>query len=95
IIQALDDSGRTYRIAYSSPSINGIHAAVSAGLAVTALARSILPTGVRPLSAEEGFPQLPPTIVALRRAPGATSTAIQCFATYAVEGFRADAAEAA
>jgi DNA-binding transcriptional LysR family regulator len=95
ILQALDEAGRSYRIAYSTPSITGIHAAVSAGLAVTALARSILPPGVRALTGQSGFPRLPPTVIALRRAPGARSKAIDCLAGYIAEGFRIDDANAA
>jgi DNA-binding transcriptional LysR family regulator len=94
-LRALDDAGRNYRVAYSSPSITGIHAAVSAGLAVTALARSILPPGVRALAVEEGFPPLPVGTIALLRAPGARSKAIDCLAAHFAEGLRSDEVEAA
>ncbi|MCH6555099.1 MAG: NAD(P)H-hydrate epimerase [Chloroflexi bacterium] len=43
VMKLLDEAGRSYRVAYSSPSLTGIHAAVSAGLAVTAIACSIVP----------------------------------------------------
>lgn len=95
VLKALDEVGRSYRIAYSSPSLTGIHAAVSAGLAVTAIARSILPPGVRPLSPEEGFPRLPTATITLQRAPGAWSKVIDCLAVDIARGFRVDAAEAA
>ena len=94
-MKSLDEAGRSYRVAYSSPSLTGIHAAVSAGLAVTAIARTIVPTGVRALSAEEGFPLLPIASITLQRAPRAGSTVIDCLATHIAEGFRVEAAEAA
>ncbi len=95
VMKLLDEAGRSYRVAYSSPSLTGIHAAVSAGLAVTAIARSIVPIGVRVLSADEGFPQLPIASITLQRAPKTRSTVIDCLATHIAEGFRADTAEAA
>ncbi len=94
-LKALDEAGRNYRIAYSSPSIMGVHAAVSAGLAVTALARSILPSGVRALNPDEGFPALPPTVIALRRAPGLRSKAIDSLANHFADGLRVNEAAAA
>lgn len=95
VLRLLGEAGRSYRVAYSSPSLTGIHAAVSAGLAVTAIPRSVLPSGVRALGADEGFPQLPMASITLQRAPGAHSTVIDCLAKHIAEGFRADAAEAA
>ncbi len=94
-LRALDETGRNYRIAYSSPSITGIHAAVSAGLAVTALVRSIVPSGMRVLSGDEGFPSLPITLISLLRARGSRSKAIDCLAAHFAEGLRSDQAEAA
>lgn len=93
--KALDGVGKSYRIAYSSPSISGILAAVTAGLATTVLARSILPPGVRELRPEEGFPELPMVAIALHRAPGKRSRAIDCLADYLVDGFRGDEVQAA
>ncbi len=79
-LKALNQRGRRYHIAYISPSLAGIQAAVSAGLAVTVLGRSILPPGVRPLTQAEGFPELPAATVTLRRAPGKQSPVIDCLA---------------
>ena len=59
-LAGLNERGRPYRIAYTSASLTGILAAVTAGLAVTVLSRSILPAEVRPLRAEEGFPPCHP-----------------------------------
>lgn len=86
----LNGLGRPYRIAYTSASISGILAAVTAGLAVTVLCRSVLPTGVRPLSAAEGFPPLPPASITLHRGSSISAVA-ECLASYLREGFAAEA----
>lgn len=68
-LAALDKAKRTYRIAYSSESYAGLVTASLAGLAVTAMARSSLPAGLRELSPDEGFPVLPSVDIALLRSP--------------------------
>lgn len=59
---------------------------MTAGLAVTVLGRSVLPTGVRPLGAAEGFPPLPPASITLHRG-GTVSAVAECLAGYMREGF--------
>ena len=89
-LAGLDGIGRPYRIAYTSASFSSILAAVTAGLAVTALCRSVLPAGVRPLGVGEGFPALPTTALTLHRGrPG--SAVVERLAGYLREGFGADA----
>ncbi len=89
-LASLDGIGRPYRIAYTSASFSSILAAVRAGLAVSALCRSVLPTGVRPLGIEEGFPPLPPTSITLHR--GRTVSAVaECLASHIRESFGAEA----
>lgn len=88
-LAGLNRLGRPYRVAYTSASITGILAAVTAGLAVTVLCRSILPTGVRPLGGDEGFPPLPPASITLHRG-GSISAVAECLAGYIREGFGAD-----
>ncbi len=56
---ALDEVGRSFRIAYSSESMAGLVTAVEAGLAVTILPRSSMPAEFRELTPDEGFPALP------------------------------------
>lgn len=87
---ALDRLGRPYRVAYVSPSLAGIQAVVSAGLAVTVLGRSILPAGVRELTPEEGFPGFPSATIILRRSANARSRASDCLAAYLADGFSAE-----
>lgn len=68
-LAALGKSRRPYRIAYSSESTAGLVTAALAGLAVTVLARSSIPGGLRELSPDEGFPVLPSVDIALLRSP--------------------------
>lgn len=89
-LTALDGQGRPYRIAYTSASISGVLAAVTAGLAVTVLCRSVLPAGVRPLGIDEGFPVLPSASITLHRGHGVSAVA-ECLAGYIREGFGVDA----
>jgi len=88
-LAGLDGIGRPYRIAYTSASFSSILAAVTAGLAVTALCRSVLPAGVRPLGVAEGFPPLPMTALTLHRGrPG--SAVAECLAGFIRESFGAE-----
>ena len=86
--QALDKERRHYRVAYQSPSIAGILAAVTAGLAVTVLSASIVPPDARILSAKEGFPQLPETTIFLQHSPGNHSQVVESMAQFIQEGLQ-------
>ena len=72
-IHALEMVGRAWHIAYTSPSILGIQAAVSAGLGVSILPEvAILPEHTA-LDAGDGFPPITDTAVALVAAPEASA----------------------
>src|SRR5262249_18969016 len=71
-IHALEAAGRTWHLAYTSPNLPGILAAVSAGLGVTILPDVAIGPEHRVLGAAEGFPAIPNTELALVTAPGAT-----------------------
>lgn len=62
-IHMLESRNRRWRIAYTSPSLAGIQAAVAAGLGLSVLSTASQSPGVRALSAKEahqtGFPPLP------------------------------------
>ena len=88
-LASLNESGCPYRIAYTSASFSSILAAVKAGLAVTALCRSVLPAGVRPLGVEEGFPALPSTAITLHWGRPESAVA-EGLAGYIREGFGAE-----
>lgn len=69
-VEALARAGRAYRIAYTSVSFAGVHAAVDAGLAVTVMLRNSVRPGQRILDARDGFPPLGEAgIVLLRASP--------------------------
>jgi DNA-binding transcriptional LysR family regulator len=71
-IHALEAAGRAWHIAYSSPNLVGIQAAVSAGLGVSILPEVAILPDHRMLRAEDGFPAITNTEVALVTAPEAS-----------------------
>jgi DNA-binding transcriptional LysR family regulator len=79
-LSALDEVGRAYRIAYTSPSITGIEAAITSGLAVATLPSSIVCCDMRELTPEEGFPLLPESIISLHRSSRAKGEAVDYLA---------------
>lgn len=85
---ALDAQSRSYRIAYSSPSLSAFMAAVSAGLAITAQLRSLITADLRILGEAEGMPELPMASVMLLRNERTRSPASEVLAEQIVEGFR-------
>jgi DNA-binding transcriptional LysR family regulator len=58
-IAALDRAGMRWRIAFTSPSLHGLWAAVEAGLGVTLRTAAGLPPGVAVLDGQCGLPPLP------------------------------------
>ena len=88
-IEALEKQGKTYRIVYVSTSVSGIIAAVESGLAVAPLGRSYLPTHLRALGPESGFPLLPTARIVLHQSPAADSDPAVCFARHVCRFFPA------
>jgi DNA-binding transcriptional LysR family regulator len=80
-IAALQVAQRDWRIIYSSPSSEGLQAAVRAGLGVTVMSKSMVPDGLITLSSEL-LPALPDTEIALYRAPGTLSRAAKLLAEH-------------
>ena len=76
-IAVLERAGRAYRVAYTSASIAGVAAAIGAGLAVGILGLETVPVGARVLTPAEGFEELPPSRIILRRNAGAKSPAVE------------------
>jgi DNA-binding transcriptional LysR family regulator len=75
IISGLEAVGRSYRIAYESPSIASINAAVCEGLAITAVARISLSPQMKVLDESYGLPSLPNCEIALYGPRGIASPA--------------------
>lgn len=81
-IHALEAQNRRWRIAHSSASLTGILAAVSSGLAISLLARSAITRDVYVLNGREGFPDVPPTELALVTRGTPDTPAAQGLAAY-------------
>jgi DNA-binding transcriptional LysR family regulator len=72
-INALETVGRAWHIAYTSPNVFGIQAAVSAGLGVSILPEVAILPDHNVLGAGDGFPPIVDTEVALVAAPEASA----------------------
>lgn len=86
-IQALAEQGVAYRVAYSSPSTNGVLAAVKAGLAVAPIGASIQNTGFRILS-DGVLNKMPSAVVSLHQSDRPASMAQTHLSQYITEEFR-------
>lgn len=88
-LEALAEMGRNYWIAFVSPSIAGILAAVKAGLAVAPIGRNAMISSLRILGPEKGFPLLPVSEISLHRSRAAADNPqVACFADYVAESFQ-------
>ncbi len=87
ILAALNQIGIEYRIAYTSPSMTGLTAAISAGLAVSAISQSVVPPGMRQLNPEEGFPALPSAAFLLNRNPESDNCVVDSLACHIKKAF--------
>jgi DNA-binding transcriptional LysR family regulator len=75
-VEALNNAGRSWRLAYVSPSLAAVEAIVEQGLAVTVVKGSMLAPGLRSIPVGQYVPPLPGAEIRLHRsatlAPGAT-----------------------
>jgi DNA-binding transcriptional LysR family regulator len=94
-MQALEQAGRQYRIAYTSASQVGTHAPVLAGLAVTVSTLSWLPDGLRAMRAEEGLPRLPDFEILLMKAKRPLQPVTDALAAHIQESFALDSGQSA
>jgi DNA-binding transcriptional LysR family regulator len=90
-LATLDAMKRPWRIVYTSPSLNGLQAAVQAGLGVTVLPKEMVPPGFVLLGPEQGLPPLPDTEIVLYRAPGALPRAAELLAEHIVHSLESAA----
>jgi DNA-binding transcriptional LysR family regulator len=72
MIHAAESAGRSWHVAYTSPNLPGIQAAVSVGLGVSILPEVAILPGHRMLTTADGFPPITDTEVALVAAPDAS-----------------------
>ncbi len=83
---ALDRGERAWRNAYNSVNLEGVRAAVRAGIAVAVLPQSTLEPGMRVLGAAEGFPPLPDYEITLYRHSGEGNATAERLAEEIVQG---------
>jgi DNA-binding transcriptional LysR family regulator len=83
-VECLDTIGRPYRVLYSSANAGAVAAAVLSGLAVSVFPESGLRTGMRVLSATDGFPELPSCRVGLVRSPHERSPLAEALAEHII-----------
>ena len=74
-VEALEEAGRRWRIAYTSTSLAGSQAAVRAGLGISVLPREMVPAFLTPMGSDAGLPPLFDTEIALIEAIGLSTTA--------------------
>jgi DNA-binding transcriptional LysR family regulator len=72
MIHAVEAAGRAWHIAYTSPNLSGIQAAVSVGLGVSILSEVAILADHRVIEPAEGFPSITDTEIALVAAAGAS-----------------------
>ncbi len=78
-IHALEAAGRRWRVAYASPSLTGLKAAVAAGLGVSPLPATAAADG---FVAMEGLPALPDSELGLHLAAGPVRPAVRDLADH-------------
>jgi DNA-binding transcriptional LysR family regulator len=65
-LAALDAAGQTYRMGASSATLSGLHAAVSAGIAITLRTGRFIDSGLTDVGAAMGLPDVPDAEFAIR-----------------------------
>ena len=81
-LDAIEATGRNYRIAYASANSNAVAAAVMSGLAIAAIPEIVMRPGMRLLTPEEGFPVIGEFEIGLVRAPGEQTKVIDALACH-------------
>jgi len=77
MIHAAEAAGRAWHMAYTSPSLVGIQAAVSVGMGVSILPEVAILPEHRALKTKDGFPVITNTEVALLAAPDASPATLR------------------
>lgn len=84
-LDAIEATGRNYRIAYASANSNAVAAAVSSGLAIAAVPEIVMRPDMRVLTPQEGFPAIGEFEIGLVRAPGEQTEVIDALACHICE----------
>jgi len=85
-LKALDKAGRKYRIAYGSPSLAGLLAAVQGGLAIAAVTKDTTAKGCRHARPSDGLPDIKSVYIDLRFQPGQRSELVSVFGGFIAKG---------
>jgi DNA-binding transcriptional LysR family regulator len=76
-IHALESTGRSWHMSYTSSSLAGIQAAVAAGMGLSILSEMAIQADHRVLTAKEGFAPIDKTEVALMASPNASPATLR------------------
>lgn len=87
-LEALESSGRDYRVVHSSESVAGVIAAVRAGVAVGLLGEGSIRGNLRTLGPADGFPEMPRSSLVLARRDNLRSSAADAVAAAIRAAFR-------
>lgn len=87
-VEALERTGKPFRIAYSSPSTDALCAAAKSGLAVTIMPRCAIGPELRVLTEEHGFPELPDCDISLTHGPGSPGVLVRAVSDHIRECLR-------
>ena len=87
-IGQLEAYGRRARVVVTSLSFAGVDAALEAGVAAAVIFRSSMRPGLRILTPQEGFPDLPDVGIVLHRAEHEPHELADRFVTHVIDSFR-------
>lgn len=85
-LEALEKAGRKHRIAYGSPSLAGLLAAVQAGLAIAPVTKSTTAAGCRHALPSDGLPNIESAYIAIRFKPGKCPDYVSTFGGFIADG---------
>jgi DNA-binding transcriptional LysR family regulator len=87
-LEALEISGRRYRVVYTSESVMGVMAAISAGVAVGLVSESVVNAGMKILTRADGLPSIPSSALVISRRAGVDSQIADAMTEAIVAAFR-------
>ncbi|ALN93303.1 MULTISPECIES: LysR family transcriptional regulator [Lysobacter] len=84
-VSALDGTDVEWHVMFTSPSSQGLNAAISAGLGITVMIEDDVLPGMRIVDGQYGLPSLPPAEFVLLRRPGGCTPAVAEFGKLVLE----------
>jgi DNA-binding transcriptional LysR family regulator len=86
-LEALETAARPYQVVFTSESVMGITAAISAGIAVGLLGESALRDNFRILSSRQGLPEIPDSALVLKCREGVSKSVSLAMSNAIIEAF--------